>query len=289
MSTIARPRRSVLYLPASNARAVEKSRTLACDVVILDLEDAVAPDAKVEARAGAAAAALAGGYGERELVIRVNGLDTPWGAEDLAAVAAAKPDAVLVPKISSPADLEAARAALGSGIRLWAMIETCAAMFDLNAIGAASVRTGVDVWVIGSNDLAKEMRCALTVDRAPLMAALSLSLMAARAHGLSILDGVYNDIADADGLARQCDQAVQWGFDGKTLIHPSQVEPANAAFSPDSDAVAWAHAIADAFARPDAADKGVLKVEGRMVERLHLAQAQRLIAVAEAIARRTPA
>ena len=223
MPSIARPRRSVLYLPASNARAVEKSRTLACDVVILDLEDAVAPDAKIEARAGAVAAAKAGGYGERELVIRVNGLDTPWGADDLAAVAAAKPDAVLVPKISAPADLEAARAALGPDVRLWAMIETCAAMFALNEIGAASVRTGVDVWVIGSNDLAKEMRCALTVDREPLMTALTMSLMAARAHGLSILDGVYNDIADADGLARQCGQAVAWGFDGKTLIHPSQV------------------------------------------------------------------
>lgn len=289
MPSIARPRRSVLYLPASNARAVEKSRTLACDVVILDLEDAVAPDAKIEARAGAVAAAKAGGYGERELVIRVNGLDTPWGADDLAAVAAAKPDAVLVPKISAAADLEAARAALGPDVRLWAMIETCAAMFALNEIGAASVRTGVDVWVIGSNDLAKEMRCALTVDREPLMTALTLSLMAARAHGLSILDGVYNDIADADGLARQCAQAVQWGFDGKTLIHPSQVEPANAAFTPDPDAVAWARTISEAFEQPDAADKGVIKVEGRMVERLHLAQAQRLIAVSEAIARRTPA
>ena len=289
MSTIARPRRSALYLPASNARAIEKSRTLPCDVVILDLEDAVAPDAKAEARAAAVAAAQAGGYGGRELVIRVNGLDTPWGAEDLAAVAAARPDAVLVPKVSSAADLQAARHAVGPDIRLWAMIETCAAIFAVNEIGAASARTGVDVWVMGSNDLAKEMRCALTVDREPLMTALTLSLMAARAHGLSILDGVFNDIADAEGLARQCAQAVQWGFDGKTLIHPSQVEPANAAFTPEPEAVAWARTVAAAFDQPGTSDKGVLKVEGKMVERLHLAEAQRLIAVSDAIAQRTAA
>lgn len=289
MLTIARPRRSALYLPASNERAIEKSRTLPCDVVILDLEDAVAPDAKIEARAAAVAAARAGGYGDRELVIRVNGLDTAWGADDLAAVAAARPDAVLVPKVSSAADVQAARAAVGPGMPLWAMIETCAAIFDLNEIGAASSRAGVDVWVMGSNDLAKEMRCALTVEREPLMTALTLSLMAARAHGLSILDGVFNDIGDAEGLARQCAQAVQWGFDGKTLIHPSQVEPANAAFTPDAEAVAWARTVAAAFDQPGASDKGVLKVEGRMVERLHLAQALRLIAVSDAIAQRAPA
>lgn len=289
MSTIARPRRSALYLPASNARAIEKSRTLPCDVVILDLEDAVAPDAKVEARAAAVAAAQAGGYGDRDLVIRVNGLDTAWGAEDLAAVAAARPDAVLVPKVSSAADVRAARAAVGPGMPLWAMIETCAAIFELNEIGAASSRAGVDVWVMGSNDLAKEMRCALSVEREPLMTALTLSLMAARAHGLSILDGVFNDIADAEGLARQCEQAVQWGFDGKTLIHPSQVEPANAAFTPDAEAVAWARMVAAAFDQPGTSDKGVLKVEGKMVERLHLAQALRLIAVSDAIAQRTAA
>lgn len=286
MSTAGRPRRSALYLPASNARAIEKSRTLACDVVILDLEDAVAPDAKSDARSGACAAAQAGGYGQRELVIRANGLDTPWSRDDLAAAATARPDAILIPKVNSGADLAAARMAVGPDMPLWAMIETCQAMFALNEIGAASARLGVAAWVMGSNDLAKEMRCSLTVEREPLLTALSLSLMAARAHGLAILDGVFNDIADADGFARQCAQGAGWGFDGKTLIHPGQIDGANAAFTPEPDAVAWARRVVAAFEAPDTRDKGVLKVEGRMVERLHLAEAARLIGVADAIAAR---
>ncbi len=286
MSTPGRPRRSALYLPASNARAIEKSRTLACDVVILDLEDAVAPDAKTEARAGAVAAGQAGGYGPRELVIRANGLDTPWGRDDLVASTTARPDAILIPKVSSGDDLAAARSAVGPDVPLWAMIETCKAMFALTEIGAASARMGVAVWVIGSNDLAKEMRCALSVDRAPLMAALSLSLMAARAHGIATLDGVFNDIADNDGLARQCLQGAQWGFDGKTLIHPGQIEAANLAFTPEPDAVAWARTVVAAFEAPETRHKGVLKVDGRMVERLHLAEAERLIGVVDAIAAR---
>ncbi len=289
MNRIARPRRSALYLPASNARAVDKARALPCDVVILDLEDAVAPDAKAEARAGAVEAVKAGGFGGREVVIRVNGLDTPWGADDLAAASAAHPDAVLIPKVSTPEDLSAARTRLGEGLPIWAMIETCAAMFRLDALGVESVNVGVETWVIGSNDLAKEMRCALTVDREPLTTALSLALMAARAHRLTILDGVFNEIADAEGLARQCAQGAAFGFDGKTLIHPSQVEPANAAFTPAPDAVAWARTIVSAFEQPENAGKGVLKVEGRMVERLHFAEAQRLLAVAEAIAAREAA
>ena len=284
MNPSARPRRSALYLPASNARAVDKARSLPCDVVILDLEDAVAPDAKAEARAGAVEAVRAGGFGGREVVIRVNGLDTPWGAEDLAGAASVRPDAVLIPKVSAPEDLSAARTRLGDHLPIWAMIETCAAMFRLDALGAESVNVGVEGWVIGSNDLAKEMRCVLTVDREPLRTALSLSLMAARAHRLAILDGVYNEIGDADGLARQCAQAAAFGFDGKTLIHPTQVEPANAAFTPDSAAVAWARTVVAAFDLPENAGKGVLKVEGRMVERLHFAEAKRLLAVAEAIA-----
>ena len=289
MSDLIRPRRSALYLPASNARAADKARALPCDVVILDLEDAVAPDAKAEARALASSAAQAGGYGRRELVIRANGLDTPWGRDDLAAIAAVRPNAVLIPKVSSPADIQAVRAAVGPDLPIWAMIETCAAMFALNAIGAASAAAGVSVWVMGSNDLAKEMRCALTTDRAPLLAALSLSVMAARAHGLTILDGVFNDIADTEGLAHQCIQGAAFGCDGKTLIHPGQIEAANRAFSPDPEAVAWARVVVDAFAQPGTGDKGVLKVDGRMVERLHLAQAQRLIAIAEAIAARETA
>jgi len=289
MNDLARPRRSALYLPASNARAVDKARSLPCDVVILDLEDSVAPDAKAEARAGAVAAVKAGGFGGREVVIRVNGLDTPWGADDLAAAARARPDAVLVPKVSTPEDLSAARTRLGDPLPIWAMIETCGALFRLEALGAESVNVGVAAWVIGSNDLAKEMRCTLTVDREPLLAALSMSLMAARAHRLAILDGVYNEIADADGLARQCAQAAAFGFDGKTLIHPTQVEPANAAFTPDPAAVAWARTVVSAFEQPQNVGRGVLKVEGRMVERLHFAEARRLLAVADAIAARDAA
>lgn len=289
MNATARPRRSALYLPASNARAIDKARSLPCDVVILDLEDAVAPDAKAEARSSAVEAVKAGGFGGREVVIRANGLDTPWGAEDLAAIAKARPDAVLVPKISAPEDLAAVRTRLGEGLPVWAMIETCAAIFRLDVLGAESTNVGVEAWVIGSNDLAKEMRCNLTVGREPLLTALSLSLMAARAHRLAILDGVYNEIADAEGLAQQCAQAAAFGFDGKTLIHPSQVEAANAAFTPAPEAVAWARTVVGAFGQPENAGKGVLKVEGRMVERLHFAEAKRLLSVADAIAAREAA
>jgi citrate lyase subunit beta/citryl-CoA lyase len=280
----ARPRRSALYMPAANARAVEKARDLACDVVILDLEDAVAPDAKDLARQQAVEAVRAGGFGRREVVIRVNGLDTPWGADDLAAASTARPAAVLAPKVSSPADVAAYDAALTGETRLWVMIETCAALFALDAIAACAGSGRLEALVIGTNDLAKEMRCRLTVDRAPLAGPLSLSVAAARAHGLTILDGVYNGIEDEDGLARQCAQGAEFGFDGKTLIHPKQIEVANQAFSPAPDEVHWARIIVEAFDLPENASKGVLRVEGRMVERLHLAQAQRLIAVAEAIA-----
>ncbi|WP_430422645.1 HpcH/HpaI aldolase/citrate lyase family protein [Phenylobacterium sp.] len=289
MSRASRPRRSVLYLPASNARALEKARSLACDTVILDLEDAVAPDAKAEARESAIAAVRAGGFGDREVVIRANGLDTPWGADDLAAAAKVRPDAVLIPKVSHPEDLAVIRTTLGGELPIWAMIETCAAMFRLDALGAESVNVGVEAWVIGSNDLAKEMRCQLTVDREPLITALSLSLMAARAHRLTIIDGVFNDIGDEGGLARQCAQAAAFGFDGKSLIHPSQIAAANAAFTPDASAVAWARTVVSAFEQPESAGKGVLKVDGRMVERLHYSEAQRLIGVAEAIAARESA
>jgi citrate lyase subunit beta / citryl-CoA lyase len=223
------------------------------------------------------------------VVIRANGLDTPWGADDLAAAAKVRPDAVLIPKVSHPEDLAVIRTTLGGEVPIWAMIETCAAMFRLDALGAESVNVGVEAWVIGTNDLAKEMRCQLTVDREPLITALSLSLMAARAHRLTIIDGVFNDIGDEAGLARQCAQAAAFGFDGKSLIHPSQIIAANAAFTPDASAVAWARTVVSAFEQPESAGKGVLKVDGRMVERLHYAEAQRLIAVAEAIAAREPA
>ena len=281
-----RPRRSALYMPASNARAVEKARSLPCDVVILDLEDAVAPEAKAEARALAVEAVRAGGFGLREVVIRVNGRDTPWGAADLGAAAAAGADAVLVPKVSQAADLEHYAAALTGRTRLWAMIETCAAVFQLEALGRAAPANRNDVWIVGANDLVKEMRCRARPDRAPLVPALSLTVMAAHANGVAILDGVYNDIPDLEGLAAECEQGLDLGMNGKSLIHPTHLETANRVFTPAAEAVAWARAVAAAFAAPENAGKGVLKVEGKMVERLHLAEAERLIAVSEAIAAR---
>ncbi|WP_374472111.1 CoA ester lyase [Phenylobacterium sp.] len=279
-----RPRRSALYLPATNARAIEKARTLPADVIILDLEDAVAPEAKADARAQAADAVRGGGFGGREVVIRVNGLDTPWGRDDLAAAAAAGPDAVLVPKIAGPADLAAYAAALPAETRLWAMIETCRAILRLDAIGEACAAGRCDAWIVGANDLVKEMRCRPDAARRPLLPALTQAVLAARAHGLAVLDGVWNDIPDLDGLARECRQGADLGFDGKSLIHPSHLAAANAAFAPEPDEVAWARTVAAAFDAPEAAGKGVLKVEGRMVERLHLEQARRLIAIHEAIA-----
>ncbi len=281
--TAPRPRRSALYMPAANARAIEKARTLDCDVVILDLEDAVAPDAKDLAREQAVAAVKAGGFGRREVVIRVNGLDTPWGAEDLVAAIEAAPDAILAPKVSSAHDVRAYGRPITGDTRLWVMVETCAAVFALPEIAAVD-DASLDALVIGTNDLAKEMRCRLTVDRAPLTAPLSLSVAAARAYGLAILDGVFNGIDDADGLERQCAQGLEFGFDGKTLIHPSQIEAANRAFSPSPDEVAWSRKVVAAFDLVENASKGVLRVEGRMVERLHLAEARRLIVVADAIA-----
>jgi citrate lyase subunit beta/citryl-CoA lyase len=271
-------------MPASNARAIEKARSLPCDVVILDLEDAVAPETKAEARTLAVEAVRAGGFGPREVAIRVNGRDTPWGAADLGAAAAAGADAVLVPKVARPEDLEHYAAPLDGRTRLWAMIETCAGIFQLEALGRAAPANRNDVWIVGSNDLVKEMRCRARPDRAPLLPALSLAVMAAHANGVAILDGVYNDIPNLDGLARECEQGLDLGMDGKTLIHPTHLETANRTFTPTAEAVAWARTVAAAFAAPENAGKGVLKVEGKMLERLHLAEAQRLIAISEAIA-----
>lgn len=287
MTDIARPRRSALYMPASNAKAIDKARTLPCDVVILDLEDAVAPEAKEAARAQAVEAVRAGGFGRREVVIRVNGLETPWGVEDLAAAASAAPDAVLVPKVNNAADVAAYDAALKSApveVKLWAMIETCASLFALNDIAAAARDTRLSCWVMGTNDLAKEMRCRQTPGREPFLGALGLSVAAARAHGLVILDGVYNDIENIEGLEAICEQGVDFGFDGKTLIHPKQVEVCNRVFSPAASEVDWARSVIAAFALPENQGKGAIRVEGRMAELLHLAQAERLVAVAGAIA-----
>jgi citrate lyase subunit beta/citryl-CoA lyase len=272
-------------MPADNARALEKARSLPCDAVIIDLEDAVAPENKLAARAQAVAAVRAGGFGGREVVIRVNGRDTPWGAEDLAAAVEAQPDAILVPKVNDAADLSTYNAAISGAPRLWAMIETCASVFQLDAIGRAAGTTRLEAWVIGTNDLAKEMRCRPGAERAPLLPALALAVTAARAHGIAVIDGVFNDIGDAEGLARQCAQGADFGFDGKSLIHPGQIGPANAAFSPTAEEIGWARSVVAAFALPENADKGVVKVDGKMTERLHLAQAQRALAVAEAVAR----
>ena len=278
-----RPRRSALYMPGSNARAMEKARGLPCDVVILDLEDAVAPDAKVPARDAVAAALADGGFGPREVVVRVNGLDTPWGGDDLAVFGNCGAAAVLVPKVSSADEVRAADALLGGDTRLWVMIETCAAMFRLEEIAAASKDTRLDLFVAGTNDLAKELRCVLDTGRSALAPGLFLMLAAARAHGLSVLDGVFTPLADPAGLAQQCAQGAAMGFDGKTLIHPSQIETANPAFSPAADAVGWAQVVVDAFAAPEAAGAGVLKVQGKMVELLHLEEARRTLAIHQAI------
>jgi len=281
--TPARPRRSALYMPAGNPRAIEKARGLACDVVILDMEDSVAPDSKPAARDLAVAAVAEGGFGRRELVVRVNGLDTPWGEADLAAVAAGavQPDAVLVPKVSTPGDVAAYAGRLPEGVALWIMVETCASLFALDALAAAG--GPLAALVIGSNDLVKEMRCRVDAERRPLQAALSLTVAAGRARGLTVLDGVWNDIADLEGLEHQCRQGVEFGFDGKTLIHPDQIAAANRAFAPEPDEVAWARTVAAAFDSPENRGKGVLRVEGRMVERLHLDQALRLLEIAAAL------
>jgi citrate lyase subunit beta / citryl-CoA lyase len=282
-----RPRRSALYMPASNARAIEKARQLPCDVVILDLEDAVAPDAKPGARDSAVAAVAAGGFGRREVVIRCNGLDTPWGADDLAACARAGPDAVLVPKVSGPADIEAYDDALKAAperTRLWAMIETTRALFALDAIAATGAQTRLSAFALGLNDLAREMGARQTQDRAPFWSVFTLAVAAARAHGLVVLDSVCNEIGDAAVLEQACRQGADFGFDGKTLIHPSQIETCNRAFSPDPAELEWAKAVIEAYGRPENAAKGALQVAGRLAERLHLEQSRRLTGLADAIA-----
>ena len=285
-----RPRRSALYMPGSNARALEKARTLAADTLILDLEDAVAPQAKEAARAQVCAAVAGGGYGHRELVIRINALDTPWGAEDLQAAARSGADAVLLPKPNTVADIAAATAALAKAdapdaMRLWAMIETPLAILNLQEIAAAVRQPGARLacFVLGTNDLVKETRADLSASRRPALYWLSASITAARAYGLDVLDGVYNDFMDADGFARECEHARALGFDGKTLIHPDQVAPANAAFAPREAEVAWARKIIAAFQQPENTGKGVITVDGRMVELLHAEMARRTVAIADAI------
>ena len=285
-----RPRRSALYMPGSNARALEKSRTLAADALIFDLEDAVAPEAKAMARNQVMAAVKAGGFGQREIVVRINGLDTPWGPDDMAAVAEAAPDAVLVPKVSSPGDImRAARALAGAGAvettRLWGMMETPLAMLNADAIGRTSAdpASRLDVFVMGTNDIAKETRARLTPGRPSMLAYLSLCVAAARAHEIEILDGVYNDFSDEAGLRTECAQGRDFGMDGKTLIHPGQIGPCNEIFAPTRDELDWARKIIGVFDEPANATKGAVQVEGRMVERLHADMARRTVAIGQAI------
>ena len=285
-----RPRRSVLYMPGSNARAIDKARTLPVDGVILDLEDAVAPDAKAEARSQVAEAVKAGGFGAREVFIRINGLDTPWSVDDLRAAVAAAPDAILVPKVSQVGQLEMIGQRLldmkaDRKIRIWAMIETPLALFNVLALAAEAhdSETRLAGFVMGTNDLAKETRARQVPGRAPMLPWLANCVAAARAHGIDILDGVYNDLSDPDGLRRECEQARDFGFDGKTLIHPNQIGPCNMAFSPTSDEVAQAKSMIAAFDLPENKDKGVVQIGGRMVERMHAEMARRTVAIAEAI------
>ncbi|TPG06365.1 HpcH/HpaI aldolase/citrate lyase family protein [Sphingomonas oligophenolica] len=280
-----RPRRSALYMPATNAKAIAKARTLPCDVVILDLEDAVAPAAKHDARAAAVAAVGEGGFGRRELVIRVNALSTAvgvaaWGEEDCRALVAARPDAVLIPKVDDARAVAAYRALLGD-LPIWAMVETARAVLRLDDLAAAP---GLAALVVGTNDLAKELRATPGRDRLPFHGFLAQTVAAARAHGLAAIDGVCNAIDDVDGFAAECDQGARFGFDGKTLIHPSQIAPCNGAFSPTAAAIAWARRVVAAFAAPAAADHGVIRVDGAMVERLHWEQAHQTLAIARAIA-----
>lgn len=286
MSSSMKPRRSLLYVPASNARAMEKARALACDGVILDLEDAVAPDAKIAARDAAVEMVRGGGFGRRELIVRVNALDTPWGEADVAALAVAGPDAILVPKVNAASDVtdyDRLIAAAPGHTRLWTMIETTRSIFQLEAIAAQADSTRLSAWIMGTNDLAKEMRAELDAARLPFLGMLAMAVAAARAHGVTIIDGVFNALDDDAGFESQCLQARAFGFDGKTLIHPRQIDACNRVFTPSPAAVAAARAVVAAFAEPGNRDKGVLRIDGRMVERLHLAQAQALLAQDERI------
>ncbi|MEV6011243.1 CoA ester lyase [Streptomyces sp. NPDC051976] len=284
-----RPRRSVLYMPGANERALEKAKTLPTDALILDLEDSVAPDAKADARKRVAAAAASGEYGYREVTIRVNAPGTPWHADDLRAAAEAGPDAVVVPKVDSPEtvrQVEAALEAAGAPDRtaIWAMVETPAAMFDARAIAAASER--LTVLVMGTNDLAKELHAEHVPGRAPLLTGLSLALLAARACGKVILDGVYNDVQDLTGFEAETLQGRQLGFDGKTLIHPKQLEPCNRIFAPAEAEVERSRRIIDAFEEATSQGRGVVTVDGRMIENLHVDEARRVLALAAAVAGR---
>jgi len=280
-----RPRRSVLYMPAANERALDKAKGIPADALIFDLEDAVAPDAKPDARRNAVAAALSGEYGNKEITIRCNGLDTQWGHEDLAAAAMANVSAVVIPKINSVKEVEAVSSSLASAgapgsMKIWAMIETPTAIFDVRQIAA---HPRVQTLVMGTNDLAKELRATQVRGRSPLTPHLATALLAAREAGKVILDGVFNDVKDLDAFRDECVQGAQMGFDGKTLIHPSQVEIANDVWAPSADEVDYAQRVIAAFEEATAEGRGVITVDGRMIENLHVDNARRVLAVQAAI------
>ena len=287
MAATPRPRRSVLYMPGANTRALEKARGLPADALILDLEDAVTPDAKLEARANVAAALAQGGYGRRELALRVNSLATPWGHADLVAAATMPLDAVLLPKVESAEAVRQAETVLaGAGaparLALWCMMETPLGVLHAEAIAASSPRVGC--LVMGTSDLAKDLQARHTRDRLPMLTSLGLCLLAARAYRLAILDGVHLDLADDAGFAASCRQGRELGFDGKTLIHPKTIAAANEAFAPAPDEIAWSRRIIAAHAEAEAAGKGVVLVDGRLIENLHVEDARRSVALAEQIA-----
>ena len=286
-----RPRRSLLFMPGSNARALEKARSLPADGLILDLEDSVAPDAKAKARDQIAVAIAAKGFGKREILIRTNSLDTPFWSDDIAMAAKAKPDGILVPKISTVDDLKLVVARLNeaggdSSIKVWAMIETARAVLDADSLAAASrdLSTRLAGFVFGPNDISRETRIKMLPGRAAMIPMITHCILAARAHGLEILDGPYGDIGNIDGFAAECAQGRDLGFDGKTLIHPSHIDACNAIFTPPPEEVAEARKIIAAFDLPENASRGAIQLDGRMVERLHADMARRTIVIADAIA-----
>jgi citrate lyase subunit beta/citryl-CoA lyase len=286
MALSIRPRRSALYIPGSNARALQKARVIPADVIILDLEDAVSPDVKAQARDAVVASVRELAQGQREIVVRVNALDTPWIARDLAAMAAVQPDAILIPKVSRTDDIRRVRAALSAAnaprdLRLWAMIETPAAVLNAPEIAAiaAMPSPAVTCFVLGTNDLAAELRARILPGREALIPHIARVLAAARAHGLGILDGTFNDMSDDGGLQVECEQARALGMDGKSLIHPVQVPIANRAMSPSDSDVAWARRVVEAFMTTENAGKGVIKIGRRMVERLHEREAHRVLEI----------
>src|SRR5258707_3607076 len=286
-----RPRRSLLFMPGSNARALEKARILPADGIILDLEDSVAPEAKATARDQIARAIAQGGFGKREVLIRVNALDSPWWRDDIAMVAKARPDGILVPKISGVEDFTAIARCLADvdaapSIRVWAMIETARAVLHAEQLAAGSRDPEMRLagFVFGPNDISRETRIRMLPGRAAMIPMITHCILATRAHGLEILDGPYSDFSNVDGFALECAQARDLGFDGKTLIHPGQIVACNAIFTPPEEEVAHARKIIAAFERPENASRGAIQLDGQMVERLHADMARRTIAIADAIA-----